>query len=536
MDTDIKTILYELYDIDPSFREKEAELVKIIEKLFSSRPDVKMDEDFKRKLKTELLKKIEQKETSLFSRLFSSKKKAVLRLGFGFASVGIIVIVFFILFPPISLNTPAGRTNTIAQEKSDNLPDKGLKDKVNDNKKPEIIPKISESKNEHTEIAENEYKSMKKEKTPAELDWSKSSSIGNADKKITTRGGDSYYRSENDTNITKSEEMAPAEKTQKSDDFLSDQSGKPGQKPSQDKDSDKTTKAKSKTGFNAEKIARIVETKFLKAISNPLSTFSMAVDTASYTTVRQYIGSGELPPPDAVRIEELINYFSYDYPKPVDGHPFAFYTEVAACPWESSHKLVLIGIQVKSIDAKKGETLPAIAKNATIQVELNPALVESYRLIGYSDRVTLSGDFADNIKDAGEPGDSVTVFYEIVPVTGTKTTETLTYKKLSVTEQAIASDKVMTLRLRYGNPDSETSELIETAVKDSGKKTSEASENFRFAAAVAEWGLILSKSEYMEKATITQVLELGRGSIGHDSDGSRKEFISLVDDSRKLIQ
>jgi Ca-activated chloride channel family protein len=102
-------------------------------------------------------------------------------------------------------------------------------------------------------------------------------------------------------------------------------------------------------GFNTEAYDRIVDNPFLAVGQNPLSTFSVDVDTASYSNVRRFLRSNQLPPPDAVRIEELINYFEYNDPLPKGDEPFSTTIEVAAAPWEPSHRLVRIGIQGKVI-------------------------------------------------------------------------------------------------------------------------------------------------------------------------------------------
>ncbi|MFA6440672.1 MAG: von Willebrand factor type A domain-containing protein, partial [Bacteriovoracaceae bacterium] len=104
--------------------------------------------------------------------------------------------------------------------------------------------------------------------------------------------------------------------------------------------------------FNTEEYDKINENEFLESIQNPLSTFSIDVDVASYTNMRRFINDGMLPPPDAIRTEELINYFSYDYPEPTDGHPVSFSTELSAAPWNSEHQLLLIGLQGKNIETK----------------------------------------------------------------------------------------------------------------------------------------------------------------------------------------
>jgi Ca-activated chloride channel family protein len=107
------------------------------------------------------------------------------------------------------------------------------------------------------------------------------------------------------------------------------------------------------TAFHTEEYDRIYENEFLDALTNPLSTFSIDVDAGSYSNVRRFINNGQLPPADAVRTEEMINYFTYEYPQPKDEHPFSITTEVTDCPWKSGHKLVLVGLQGKKIATDK---------------------------------------------------------------------------------------------------------------------------------------------------------------------------------------
>ncbi len=105
-------------------------------------------------------------------------------------------------------------------------------------------------------------------------------------------------------------------------------------------------------GYNTEEYDRIYDNAFRDAVSNPLSTFSIDVDAASYSNMRRFINGGSLPPKDAVRTEELINYFSYDYPQPRGNDPFSIYTEISKCPWNNKNLLVHIGLQGKKIDMK----------------------------------------------------------------------------------------------------------------------------------------------------------------------------------------
>lgn len=105
--------------------------------------------------------------------------------------------------------------------------------------------------------------------------------------------------------------------------------------------------------YNTENYDVINENNFKDALTNPLSTFSIDVDRASYSNVRRFLNQNQLPMKDAVRIEELVNYFDYDYPQPKDDKPFAVFMEGGACPWNPSHQLVMVGLQGKKVDTKE---------------------------------------------------------------------------------------------------------------------------------------------------------------------------------------
>lgn len=107
---------------------------------------------------------------------------------------------------------------------------------------------------------------------------------------------------------------------------------------------------------NTEEYATIHENGFRKVLDNPLSTFSIDVDAASYSNMRRFINNGQLPPKDAIRIEEMINYFGYDYTNPKGDDPFSINTEVARAPWNENHLIAQVGLQGKKIDLNE---LPA---------------------------------------------------------------------------------------------------------------------------------------------------------------------------------
>ncbi|MEZ5347022.1 MAG: VWA domain-containing protein [Pyrinomonadaceae bacterium] len=470
-------------------------------------------------------------------------------------------------------------------------------------------------------------------------------------------------------------------------------------------------------GRAGNRYAEIAENPFYETKRAPLSTFSIDVDTASYSNVRRYINSGILPPKDAVRIEELVNYFEYDYPQPIGDVPFSVKTEVAKAPWNSKHKIVQIGLQGKTValdnlppsnlvflldvsgsmeeenklpllknslnllvdqlsskdrvaivtyagssglalpstsaayknairdalnrleaggstnggegielaykvakenfipngnnrvilatdgdfnvgldsddelvslveEKRKGNiflsvfgfgsgnlndsmmeklsnkgngnyayidsnqearkalgtqvagTLFTIAKDVKIQVEFNPAQVAGYRLIGYENRVLADRDFNDDKKDAGEigAGISVTALYEVVPFGGKVENpgiDELKYSKVKPSDSNF-NDELMTVKLRYKEPKESKSKLLSIGVLDSKSPIENASGNLKFAAAVAQFGLILRDSKYKGTASFENVAALARSGKGNDLKNYRREFITLVEKARSL--
>jgi Ca-activated chloride channel family protein len=467
--------------------------------------------------------------------------------------------------------------------------------------------------------------------------------------------------------------------------------------------------------FNTESYNIIRENSFLAAINNPLSTFSIDVDNASYSNIRRFLNSSQLPPKDAVRIEEMVNYFNYDYTIPSENTPFSINTELSDCPWNSENKLVHIGLQgytmpieqlpssnlvflldvsgsmnspnklgllkksfkmltsrlskddqvaivvyagssgvvlpstscnnefvimqaldrlkaggstggaegielaykiakknfvpfgnnrvilatdgdfnvgpssdaelTRIIEEKRDEgifltvlgfgmgnykdskmeaiadngngnyfyiddinesqkvlvdnlagTLLAIAKDVKIQIEFNPTKVESYRLIGYENRVMANEDFDNDKKDAGElgAGHTVTALYEIVPSNGKNSSSNLKYQETTVKNSASQTDELFTVKFRYKKPDGKKSKLIVQAVKDQSTPFSETSNNFRFSAAVASFGMLLRGSEHSGNATYESTLELAEGAKGADEKGYRYELIQLIKTAQNL--
>ena len=465
--------------------------------------------------------------------------------------------------------------------------------------------------------------------------------------------------------------------------------------------------------YNTEEYAKISENSFLEALSNPLSTFSIDVDAASYSNMRRFIMHDRLPTKDAVRIEEFINYFDYDYEIPSSKAPFSINLEYAECPWNDEHKLVHIGLQgeelyaddhkpsnlvflidvsgsmkpenklpllrkafnllvdrlgeedrisivtyssnarhvlpstpgykkrkikhainrlcaagstaggagielayrvakenyifggnnrvilatdgdfnvgvsstselINLIEKKRDEgiyltslgfgignykdhrleqiadkgngnhayidnileakkvfiddltaTLYTIAKDVKIQAEFNPAKVTSYRLIGYENRLLKKEDFGDDNKDAGEigAGHSVTALYEIIPSKekGEISSEyELKYQETTIKGEARSTDEVLTVSIRYKEPDGDTSKLVSTVLRGEPLALKQTSDNFRFSAAVAMFAMILRDSENKGDSSLEGVRKLARSALGEDPFTYRAEFLQIVE-------
>jgi Ca-activated chloride channel family protein len=467
--------------------------------------------------------------------------------------------------------------------------------------------------------------------------------------------------------------------------------------------------------FNTEGYSTIHENGFKEVSLSPLSTFSIDVDAASYSNIRRYINGGSLPPVDAVRIEEMINYFTYDYKQPLGDAPFSINTELASCPWNSENYLLHVGLQGKAMEtenlpasnlvflldvsgsmnapnklpllkasfgllldqlrpedrvaivvyagnsglvlpstpgsdkqkimeslnnlqaggstaggaglvlaykvaeenfmekgnnriilatdgdfnigsssnaemerliekerekginisvlgfgmgnykddkmeiiadkgngnyayidnlqeAKKvlvnefGGTLFTIAKDVKFQLEFNPAQVESYRLIGYENRLLNNEDFEDDKKDAGDmgAGHTVTALYEIIPTQKATEKSGLKYQERKLSKEALESNDLITLKLRYKEPDGFKSKLLEQVVKTNLVNVNSTSDNFRFSAAVAEFGMLLRDSEFKGASTYESAAAMAQQAKGKDAEGYRGEMYRLIQSAQLL--
>jgi Ca-activated chloride channel family protein len=197
----------------------------------------------------------------------------------------------------------------------------------------------------------------------------------------------------------------------------------------------------------------------------------------------------------------------------------------------------------KAFVEQMGGTLVTVAKDVKIQVEFNPEVIKSYRLLGYEKRLLAAKDFHDDKKDAGEMGAGhvVTALYELVPVGAPDPVagkvDPLRYQKDPEPKPAVKSDKsgeAFVLKMRHKKPDSDTSTLRELPIADVTKHYEKASEDFQFSAAVASFAMLLRDSQYKGSSNYALVLELAESAKSHDPGEYRAEFIEMVKKAKSL--
>jgi Ca-activated chloride channel family protein len=181
-----------------------------------------------------------------------------------------------------------------------------------------------------------------------------------------------------------------------------------------------------------------------------------------------------------------------------------------------------------------GGTLFTIAKDVKLQIEFNPTKVAGYKLIGYENRILKKEDFNNDKKDAGElgSGHTVTALYEIIPAgvesQYLKSVDPLKYQNVVTQKASKNTSEMLTIKFRYKSPAKNNSDLIEHPVVDNSTVYNRTSNNFRFAASVAEFGLLLRNSELKGTANYSDVYRRAKSALGNDEEGYRKEFLSLI--------
>jgi len=302
----------------------------------------------------------------------------------------------------------------------------------------------------------------------------------------------------------------------------------------------------------------IIESPWVVAAELPLSFFPLNVGTASYANVRSDLNSGRLPPRDAVRIEELVNHFPYRYAGPGADRPFAVHVDFSDAPWQPRHRIARVA--VKAREAKGGHTASVpetVAKDVKLEVEFEPAQVAAYRLIGFDGR-TLVGESRNKARmDAAEigAGHSVTALYEIVPAglespagkpdkqdlkyalaPESRTTAVAAAPAAKPATAEPATKQILTVRLRYKEPDGDRSQLFEVTATDALKNLSGNDRDFQFAVSVAGFGMLLRGSPNAGDLTWDDVRRLALAGRGDDKQGPRAELIELIEKARSLSE
>jgi hypothetical protein len=299
--------------------------------------------------------------------------------------------------------------------------------------------------------------------------------------------------------------------------------------------------------------ADMVENDFLPAAKFPYSAFSLEVDTSSYPDVERYLRAGIWPPAHRVQIEDLVNSFRYDDPQPKGDVPFFIRVEAAGCPWARDHRLLRIAVVARGASATGTERSragqapsapPPVADDVRVQLEFNPALVASYRLIGYDGPpVVVVGHKADARLSTGlsfAAGQTVTALYEVIPAKPSKPAEGEARPAKSPRTPArdpIAVDRsteLLTVRLLYRRPRSEEYRLLAAALTDSGRSFDAASPDFQFAAAVAAFGMAFRGSQYRGDISLEAIQRIADSARGEDPGGLRTGFVDLVRIARQL--
>lgn len=247
------------------------------------------------------------------------------------------------------------------------------------------------------------------------------------------------------------------------------------------------------------------------------------VNTESYDKVRQFLRNNQLPPREAVRIEEMINYFDYNYSSPDDGIPFSVTTEISKSPWNNKYKLMHIGFKGKFPKRRISSGLEhdfdrtTTARDVRIRLEFDPAKVKAFKLVGYKNKGFREKDNYHNCEMYADDicaGHISTVLYELMPITNS---------------ESLNSSKIMTLKFGYKLPDKDQWRIFIYPVTERYVQFDQTSDNFRFSAAVAAFGMLLKDSHNMQNITYNEVINIAKNSKGLDKKGYRKEFINLVE-------
>ncbi len=260
---------------------------------------------------------------------------------------------------------------------------------------------------------------------------------------------------------------------------------------------------------------------FVAVRRSPRSTVVPDFDRDGFARVRGAIEAGLRPVPASVEVEDLLNHFAYAYREPDGTAPVATDLEVAGAPWNPNHRLIRIGLRARGEAGSEDRPAALVARDARIQVNFNPVRVDSYRLIGYERSLAGLPDEAGADLTAGQ---TLTALYEVMLV------EALAEPGMP------AGTNLLTLSIGYRLPEGGDELRLDASLTDEGAEFAAASSDFKFAAAVAGFGLILRESPNQGLATYDQVIVWAEAGLEMavertreaDDDGGRPAFVSLV--------
>lgn len=266
--------------------------------------------------------------------------------------------------------------------------------------------------------------------------------------------------------------------------------------------------------------------RFIDPLDRNIASFPLEVDVSGFELVKRDLSQGRLPDPSHVHIEQWVNAFDYHYPLPESGSDrFRLDLEVAACPWQPEHRLVRIG--VKSAVSPDGSP---VALNPAIGVDFNPLRVAGYRFLG--DLETVSETDRPSFDQLTKSGHSMTALYEIVLLERKKPQNQR--PKLPKNSERMASlppeklfpvdPEMLTVEMTYQDPQGSNPRILRKKLIDGGASFSQASDDFRFAAAIATFG----EQAQTGAVDFDEVADLAESALGQDEDGQRREFVELL--------
>ncbi len=277
--------------------------------------------------------------------------------------------------------------------------------------------------------------------------------------------------------------------------------------------------------INSDEYLQLYQKPFQPTLEAPDFTFPLKVGTLSFPSVRRSIKKLELPEEEEVKIEELINYFHYNYPEPEGPDLIAVVAEIGPCPWNPSNRLLHVGLKGKTVfgDGFKDSQF-RLAEDVKTMVTFNPVTVKGYRLIGYGKRTPKVGRWEHDGREGGvlRAGQRITTLYEVIPETAPVTGDD-------------GGKELATITVRYREPNiAAIREITYYAMEAEAETVTDGSESYRFSAAAAQFGMMLKNEKPNKEADIDALIQSAKQATGDDPYGYRATFIHLLGLYKKI--